>query len=240
MPLGILILLTACQDQPSLTARVIDDSLITQDPCAAPCWQGLTIELSTVEEVSNFINSNPLIAENAGERRFVSSGGSYQMWWWAGDAQDSTEGNVFDYTTQGVLDRIVLHPNTAISVSEVIGLYGLPRLIVMDEVIVTRFPLEHSIGVEVDAIYLDPPLIITWIEDMGTNTLSTPRSVCLSSDSQITTVEYTTLERAEMLTNLREQDMVLQPNAIFAGSTVFQINNGETKINCVTFDLSPN
>lgn len=238
MLMGFLVLLAACQGQPSPTPAVKDDSLITKIPCAPPCWQGLTPGESTFEEVSDFIQLSPLINGNASEPKYVSTGGSYQAWRWAGESPDSSLANFFDYTSEGVLERIVLRPNIDIMVKDSIQAHGLPTLVTINEGLIAESPFRTSSGIEVRAVYIDPPMLLTWAEKMDPASLPEPRIICVSLGVPIDTIEYDTLERAEAIVDLWRQNALLHPNGVFEGATVFQMHDNEIQVNCVALHSS--
>lgn len=240
MLMGFLLLLTACQGRPSPTPTLKDDSLITKIPCAPPCWHGLTPGESTFEDVSDFIQLNPLINGNASKPKYVSTGGSYQAWRWAGESPDSPQVNFFDYTPEGVLERIVLKPNTDITAKDIIKVYGPPTLITISEVLIAESPIKTSSGIEIDAVYIDPPMLLTWAEKTEPASVPAPSKICLSLDVPIHTIEYDMLERAEAMVDQWRQNMILHPKEIFEGVAVFQMQNNEVQITCVMYGMPSN
>ncbi len=232
--LFLMSLLAACVYQPTPTPvpQIPDDSLITQSPCAPPCWQGLTPGESTWSEATNFLMNNPLVKGNV-EKPYDSAKG-YHLWWWASETQDPLRANDIDSDKNDHITYISLSPNTNITIGEVIQVYGLPTYVTMG----FQYPPPDSLipgpeGVGFDALYTKYGFRVRWLEE--TQLTARPFSFCPSVEAILNTVDYYDPQRLDAEWN-QVIDYVPPEGALkFEGKDFVTENDGKIELKCVTF-----
>ena len=98
-----------------------DDSIITQDPCALPCWQGLTLGVSTRKSVKNFISESDFIPDWT-----VDDGPNPNYIRWH---RSRNQRGYFRFDENDTLIAIEIYPNYPFSIQKFIELYGEPEAI---------------------------------------------------------------------------------------------------------------
>lgn len=237
---GLLLLmswLAACVYRPTPTPApaVPDNSLITQSPCAPPCWQGLTPGESTWSEATDFMMNSPLINGNVGERHGPASGINVsQFWWWAGEVQGSGRGNVIDSDKSGLILYISIKPNTAITIGEVLQVYGPPTYVNLG--LQYRPPDGFTTGPEgifMDALYVEHGFWVRWFQD--TPLTNRPFHFCPTTDIVLNTIEYYSPKMLDAKWN-HEIDYVPPEGALkFEGKDFVTEQDGKIGLKCVTF-----
>ncbi len=227
-----MFLLAACvyRPTPTPTPKVPDNSLITQSPCAPPCWQGLTPGKSSRSDVMQFLMNNPLVNGNIGEQHDPVG---YQLWWWADEAQSSRTNDI-DYAKDGFVAHISLNLNTNITIGEVIQVYGLPTYVTMG----LQYPPPDSLipgpeGVGFDALYTKYGFRVRWLEE--TQLTARPFLFCPSGEAILNTVDYYDSQRLDAEWN-QVIDYVPPEGALkFEGKEFVKESNGKIGFKCVTF-----
>jgi hypothetical protein len=103
--------------------RPTDESLLTGQPCAPPCWQGLMPGVTSAEEVGVFLENSPYADDWEREERAGNS--TLYLWNWAppSDAPFPNQMLVRDK----VLAYITLWPDTLLMVGQVTLVFGVPE-----------------------------------------------------------------------------------------------------------------
>ena len=100
-----------------------DRSLLTHEPCAPPCWQGLLPDVSTLAEVSQYVESSSVVGEHYRDTyadrtiiRWQSTiGGRSQRTWNAFSIRD------------GVLIAMRIHLDYEVTLEQLLDKYGIPE-----------------------------------------------------------------------------------------------------------------
>jgi hypothetical protein len=93
-----------------------DNSIISQHPCALPCWQNLTTGESTKHNVISFINSKEFIPQWS-----VQEGENHLRWFWS-----QNHNGVFYFDNNENLVEADITPNFEFPVQQFFDLYGFP------------------------------------------------------------------------------------------------------------------
>lgn len=99
-----------------------DDSVVTGEPCAAPCWQGLTPGVSTWAEAEEILAANELVPDL---EIIDNNGGKVALWSSEAGSECCNAGSM----TGENLDYIQLLIASDVTVGELIETYGEPDLI---------------------------------------------------------------------------------------------------------------
>jgi hypothetical protein len=103
-----------------------DDSIISQQPCAPPCWQGLIPGQSTRDDVSDFVETSDLIPDWRLEEK------NDTIWWgWTLNHR-----GYFRFDDNETLKSMSIFPNFQFPVSDILEIYGDP--------VATRSHVEHN------------------------------------------------------------------------------------------------
>lgn len=182
---------TSNQEQTTPTPQVADTSLLTQSTCVdLPCWQGLILGKSTLDEAILFAKSNKLIDGNyndpPGQMGFI--------WWWAGRAQELEHANQFLFV-DGTLAEIHLKPNTNITLRNLINANGAP-----DKTIIAGRCYDNggTPGYDLKAFYSRLGAVISW--EYADNTVPVcppPMTICPNLDQAASEIDYYTAEMIE-------------------------------------------
>jgi hypothetical protein len=112
--------------------REVDRSLVTQSPCAPPCWYGLELEKSTKDDVLDALNTLQFVDEN----KITFSGLSDQfnlpsevIYYGCNDEYKQTGCGGFFTLTDGKLSTISYTIGYELTFKEVFDLYGPPGVI---------------------------------------------------------------------------------------------------------------
>jgi hypothetical protein len=177
----VLILLTACAPPPNLRDDTLlnDRSLITGEPCAAPCFRGITPgetawqdAITIIEDDSDFKNVQTQNAENSK---------SIQAAWQQGDNQVCCQMATEDGET---VSLVFLRTAPNMKLSELIEAHGEPTYLVGSE-----FTSDQAI---ISLVYPDVPMVIyVFVEGAEKGELS--------ESSEIIGVLYFTQAEMELL-----------------------------------------
>lgn len=105
--------------------RPLDDSVLSGAPCAPPCWYGLVAGVTDADEVRRFLDNSPFVARQ--ERESLADGGEVYRWAWAPAGGAIVPGSNALYLRDGVLQRIVVSPEVALTLSQIVDAYGAPH-----------------------------------------------------------------------------------------------------------------
>lgn len=94
-----------------------DNSVISRQPCALPCWQNLTIGESTKQDVVLFINSEKLVPMWS-----VREEENNLRWFWSRNHQGT-----FYFDNNDVLVKANITPNFEFPLQEFFDIYGFPN-----------------------------------------------------------------------------------------------------------------
>jgi len=123
----ILGLCVGCGEPPPL-----DMSLLTGEPCAPPCWQGLTPAVSTEEEVQEFLRSSELVDQSCIFRGQVTRGsgevvGTTIQWWSTANMSNVPRQFGNDCTIEdGLLQHMTIWLDCEVTLEDLLERYGAP------------------------------------------------------------------------------------------------------------------
>ena len=126
LAMGAAVTLTSClRSKESL----VDDSILTDTPCAAPCWQGIVPGESSRLEALEVLDDSPYVRQDSLRQAGTGESGGATWWWrvsgrhlqpsikWTDDVvQEITLGLTYDLSIEQVLDKY--GPPEAIHVSK--------------------------------------------------------------------------------------------------------------------------
>jgi hypothetical protein len=232
----LVFLLVACgQSTEPITPNERDTSIISGQPCLLPCWQNLKPGTTTTDEALAFLETSSLAEKNVGQRISAPSGkGFSQSWEWASKLYKEKSSNSLQFDGNGRLEIISLFPNTAITVEDVVKVYGAPTFL---SIFLSPPPPDLLFSNAQDqmlvvARYTNDNFEILWSEDVGYDQ-KIPVRFCPKVSSVITEVRSYTVDLAKIY----ENDWVQRPpqigGVITKGSNVFQIQNAQITMACV-------
>lgn len=203
--LPLVILAAGCLPQPTLRSDLFldDQSLISGEPCAPPCWNGIVPgETSFVDAIS---------ALTADDARFTdpeqsTDGGILQAAWQkAGSGQYCCRVVAGENDQNSPVSYIFLALSPHIIVDQVIDRYGEPEY-------VTAFQFTDSEAV-IQLVYPEVPMAVTVL--VGDPTAS------LVTNSDVVAVLYMAPEEMELILDTSELQAWngYQPYAIYAEAT---------------------
>ena len=98
---------------------MVDQGLVTGEPCAAPCWQHITPRVTTYQEASGLLKNNPLVK---GESLDLTS--LDYMWWQSSASSPGVNGWIS--FRDGLVNQITVDLEYPLTVGQVIALLGEP------------------------------------------------------------------------------------------------------------------
>lgn len=104
------------------SALPADTSLLTQQPCAIPCWHGLTPGKSTARDVYNAAENDSFIPADQYQKDVDPSKPRNTLYWWFTTPQDANR-IVID---NSIVSSIQIVPNIPFSIEDVLKIYGIP------------------------------------------------------------------------------------------------------------------
>lgn len=133
----------------------VDRSILTDDPCAAPCWQGILPGVTTAAEVSDILQRLDFIDQD----RLWASEREYFAWHsTASDADPAVSSYVL--SRAGVVSGIEIGLDFELSLGEVMEKYGPP-----EKFVAYQSPRVEKIQSDVHFFYPQRGLIFTsWID----------------------------------------------------------------------------
>jgi len=228
--LMVSILAAACVGEinPTPTPAVQDKGLITQRPCSPPCWQGLIPGKSSYDEVRALLKDNPLVQGNFENKNAAEGEGVFLHWWWAGESQDMRRNNLLDFDKSHVLQRIEMHPNTDITIEEVVKTYGVPTLInIAPQMSAGTFSGAHE-GIALQALFAENNFSIKWVEE---GKVVFPMRVCPSLHTPLKSVIYIAPARTQSQRDLWPR---VTPGTVSgSGDAYVHLKEGQVTIDCV-------
>jgi hypothetical protein len=107
----------------SIQTPSIDDSILTQEPCALPCWYGLTPGITTLDEVNQTIETISFVT-SAVEREVRMNGPETFFLWRYGTAYRIPWNGIS--IRDNILHSIKIYPNISFTLQDIISIYGEP------------------------------------------------------------------------------------------------------------------
>ena len=99
----------------------LDTSLLTDDPCAAPCWQNIVPGVTTFEEVQSQLENSPFVRKGSLSYNLT---GAYNWFSWHGHS-------IKYYNRLYIRERkvvlIQVHPDYTLTLGQVVGKFGPPE-----------------------------------------------------------------------------------------------------------------
>ncbi len=183
--LPLVLLVSACLPQPTLRSELFldDRSLVTFDPCGAPCWEDIIPGRSSWEASLEWVRSDERFAnvEVNEQNEFVEV-----VWQKAGSEQFCCRlvGNAEQDTVEFLF--LALSPQTV--VAEVLEEYGDPTYVVAQ-------PFTDA-EVVVQLLYPDIPMVI-WV-------LVGDAQSSLLANSEVVALLYMTMEQMDLIIQTNE------------------------------------
>lgn len=231
--LSVIVILVACQGGKTPIPAVADNSIITGQPCAPSCWQGLTPGQTNFSEVDAFLHDSPLVNGNLGDQFTAVPGtGFSQSWWWAGEDKISERKNGLEVDSDNILKFIYLHPNTDVTIGDIFKTYGAPTLMTM-AVRAPRdiFEIGGLTGISMSALYIDQSFEVRWFEEIKIG--ARPINFCLSLNPLIFEIIYYSPELASAEENTLQPTRTFPGGVIIEGNNVVQTVNNQVTVSCV-------
>lgn len=155
---------------PNQEGAPVDESLISSDPCAAPCWQGLTPSVTSGAAALQWLKDSPLVADKSGPTYYYQPAGPdyFQSWWWSGLTGENDPRNSFDIEGNHgspLLVGIELYLQGDISVGQFMAVHGPPTF--WQAGYVPRYDIfsgpPHVVS---SAFYTEQRLEVTWYDQV--------------------------------------------------------------------------
>lgn len=105
-----------------------DRSILTDEPCAAPCWQGIIPSHTTEEEAIRILQNNPFVSRHGVHCHHTDPRSTICRWTakhWRGGVNRL-------YTWDGVVYLMYLTPEINFTLGQVVGKYGPPEKVYTD------------------------------------------------------------------------------------------------------------
>jgi hypothetical protein len=106
----------------------LDTSLLTDDPCAAPCWQSIIPGVTTEGEARRLLKDSPFVRKDSldyhiAEWKVVR--GEYDWFSWRGRSREYY--NYLYIRIEGKVELIRIHPDYTLTLGQVIDKFGPPE-----------------------------------------------------------------------------------------------------------------
>lgn len=107
----------------------LDTSLLTDDPCAAPCWQNIIPGVTTEQEARRLLKSSPFVRKDSLDYAIADwkTGGNYDWFVWQGRSKKYR--NALYIRIEGKVELIMIHPDYALTAGQVVEKFGPPERI---------------------------------------------------------------------------------------------------------------
>ena len=102
----------------------LDASLLTDDPCAAPCWQNIVPGVTTFEEAQSQLETSPFVRKGSLDYHVAESGETHDRFSWHGR---STKYYNYLYLREGKVVLIDIHPDYTLTLGQVVDKFGPPE-----------------------------------------------------------------------------------------------------------------
>lgn len=104
----------------------LDTSLLTDDPCAAPCWQNITPGVTTEQEARRLLKDSPFVRKDSLDYAIANwkTGGDYDWFVWHG--RNKKYRNAL-YLREGKVELIRIHPDYTLTLGQIIDKFGPPE-----------------------------------------------------------------------------------------------------------------
>ena len=185
--------------RPAPLLRVLDNSLLTGQPCAPPCWQGLEAGVTSGGEVALLLDNSPLVGSWEVER--LPDGDEVYRWWWARPTV-TVDANTFRVSGD-VLRTMTLYPETPVTLGEVMAVYGAPAWVDVDGA------SPGPAGWTVDIYYPERGLVLVLHIGSGPEEIE----ICLEATTPVAAAIYLAAGTAESLLAARHDGAPVRPSA---------------------------
>lgn len=212
----LLLLVAGCLPQPSLRSETLlhDDSLLTGEPCAAPCWENIIPGETTFTEAVEMLNAHPAVQELDTE---VDEAQGLQMAIWKElDSDQPCCRLMAEGEDEPVEIIFLLLATPGMIVDDVLAQHGEPEYVVNFD-----FTDDESV---VQLIYTEIPMVISVL--VGDSTAS------LLANSEVVGLFYTTPEEIQLLVDSTELKA-------WAGYQSYQTYNAATPAVTPSVTLTP-
>jgi hypothetical protein len=102
----------------------LDTSLLTDDPCAAPCWQNIVPGVATFEGAQNQLETSPFVRKGSLDYHVAESGETHDRFSWHGRSMKYYN---YLYLREGKVVLIQIHPDYTLTVGQVVDKFGPPE-----------------------------------------------------------------------------------------------------------------
>ena len=102
----------------------LDASLLTDDPCAAPCWQNIVPGVTTFEEAQSQLETSPFVRNGSLDCHVAESGETHDQFFWHGRSMKYYN---YLYLREGKVVLIDIHPDYTLTLGQVVDKFGPPE-----------------------------------------------------------------------------------------------------------------
>lgn len=107
---------------------IVDRSILTDSPCAAPCWQGIVPGTPmTTEEIAHLLARMPNVDVDSISEHSLPQGTAIRWWWKPWPWRHTGAGSNSVFLMGGVVHDIVLSVDFELTVEEILDRYGFPE-----------------------------------------------------------------------------------------------------------------
>ena len=152
--------------EPSQGFPVVPRSPLVTSPCAPPCWQGIVPGISTEQDVRDLLEQRPDILSKCVEVDNEAQSGARGL---------ACTGITFGFEQGGdLVDGIGIIPTEPVTLSEIIAMYGEPRLVLASEQGTPEEPWALI------TVYFEEPLMTVTFDKPDLDYSLTPESTATS------------------------------------------------------------
>lgn len=119
--LVVLVLVSGCAPMPQL-----DTSLLTDDPCAAPCWNNITPGISDENDVHRQLEDSPFVRKGSVEHSLTEQDG-IPLTTFSWQAQGKPKNWI--YLRDGKVLRVRINLDYALTLDEIVEKHGPPEAV---------------------------------------------------------------------------------------------------------------
>jgi hypothetical protein len=160
----------------------LDTSLLTDEPCAVPCWQNIVPGVTTEQEARKLLEDSPFVRKDS--LNYDSKGwGGYTWFLWNGRSKKYDNGL---YIREGKVVLIQIHVDYSLTAGQVVSKFGPPE----------RVYVGLGGGGNVLIAYLDYPaqglrFTVDWsVRDLSERSMVDSGIALLTEDREIADVAY--------------------------------------------------
>jgi hypothetical protein len=107
----------------------LDTSLLTDEPCAAPCWQNIVPGVTTFEGARNQLETSPFVRKGSLDYHVAESGETHDRFFWHGR---SVKYYNYLYLREGKVVLIKIHTDYSLTLGQIVNKFGSPERVYVD------------------------------------------------------------------------------------------------------------